>query len=261
MIVDAALKTTSMIVKLLQCAGDLLLEVSSHKGMYSIPSTGLQITTHYPLGNDMMITNNHKKKKALFIGGKVSKFSQLRTNEICGLLRDELHWPSVLVNCQTPNKPSIPLIQKSLEWLTEGITNQDTIFLYYCGACSLDTDCTITINEDTLELLTTLRLLLGSNQPNVLIIMDTNQVSLNSLPFQHSRQAPTRCEPTANNAMVCLTNHPKNKMGQLTQQLVQLMHNRHLRLTVEQILSEGMDVIVKSNQAKTALDRIFIGVE
>ncbi len=133
--------------------------------------------------------------------------------------------------------------------------------LYYCGTCSSATDCTITTNGGSIQLLAVLGQLLGPNQPNVLLILDTHNLSLTSLPFQHLRQVSPTSRTETTQYVVCLTNPARHQVGQLTQHLVQLMQHRHLRLNVHQILNGEFEVVVKSREAETTLDRIFLGVE
>ena len=275
-VVDLVYLTSSVIWRLVAHISELFFEVTTPHGIiqrHPYNTSGLQITTHFPVGNDMLITNKHgcTKKKALLIGGSSSKFSKRYTNEMCQLIRDELHWPSVLVNYQTPNTPTVETIQKSLEWLADGVSSSDTLFLYYCGSCYMSEDCTITVNGGSIHLLKSLLQLLGPNKPNVLMIMDVCNLKMTSLPYTFTRQSvhPTRLEApqSSQTSVACLAtdNRTLKKVGQLTKSIVQLMHQRHLRLSLHQVLqqvqSDDFELVVKCSEMDTKLDRILIGVE
>ena len=268
--------TSTVVLNLMEHFHGLWCGVTYYHGVYCYwcrhdSHRSLTITTHYPIGNDLLITNSPGQKRALIIGGVLSNFTRTHVNQMCYLLRDELHWPTVLINSLTPNKPSTQNIFKALQWLTAGVSSEDTLYLYYCGTSRDGVECTITPTGDpseSLSILTALQSLLGYHLPTIVMVLDTSNVILDSLPYDGQTKTPIGV--TEANPFICLTsdNQLQENVGKLTQSLVSLMHDRHLRLSMDQVLRElefvrphVFNAYIRKSDPQTKIDHIFFGID
>lgn len=228
-----------------------------------------RVTVSYPTAGDMMITNKQGKKRALVLCGRDIGVARHSANKICELMRDELHWSTVLVNYQTPNTPTRGTINKAVAWLTADVTSDDTLFLYYCGPCNPHKEFTILPHRDgEMALLETIKSQLGRQTPTIMLVFDATGLTVESLGFKYTAEfSPPRMEP-ARHPVLCLAVDNNFQLGYFTDKLITLIHKRSKRLNMKDVLvylngwydrSDAIPVVYSSDEV--ILSNIYFGVE
>jgi hypothetical protein len=234
-----------------------------------------QVSTHHPVGSDMMITQTTSRKRALIIGwGGAPDSARMAVQDIGNLVRDELHWSTIVINPLSPNTPTPEAIEQGLRWLTKDIDSRDSLLVYFCGPSWPYNECTIhpTHNPQVqVQLLASLSRLLGTSTPMVFLMMDTLNLALNSLNYI--------CDPSYTNqriqvigrhpgSIMCIASNYRDghHLGVFTQNLVRLLRTRNLRVSIEQILIElsssmgDIGALEARCNKLVRWDRVFFGI-